>query len=687
LKRLLLALVVVSGGAALACGGGRPPEKFRQKLVVLGFDGMDPRLVQKWMDEGKLPNMQKIARAGSGVQALGTTHSPESPTAWASFATGVNAGKHNIYDFLIRDTNTYLPDLGMVHREPPHFILNYIPISRPVVRSIRGGTSFWVTAGKAGVRSSELTVPVTFPPEDVPNGEMLSGLPLPDIRGTMGTFYYFGTDLSRYEEGNTEFGGILKRLVFDGDTAQTELVGPPNPIVRQQIRDLRAKNPQGAASETDTMKLAELEAREDIRLPMTIHWNKAGRSATIDLADSSIHLGEHEWSKWINLDFSINMLVRVHGMAQLYLISAGPELQLYISPVNFKPDAPPTPMSYPARFSADLYERLGAYRTLGWAEATWPLNEDRIDEKVFMDDLYRAFDDRAQVILQRLDAKQWDLLVGVIESTDRVQHMMWRLIDPQHPMYDRNLAARYGDAIERVYRKCDEFVGEVMQRVDASTPIVIVSDHGFHSFRQSVNLNTWLVQEGFMAIQGQQPGEKKLQDLFGGGTFWENVDWTRTKAYAMGLGQIYLNLRGREAHGIVSPGAEAKQVESDLADRLMTMTDPKTNQRIVDAVYKREDVYAGPFFDNASELQVGLADGYRVSWQSTLGGSPPGLVYPNMKKWSGDHGSFDYKQTAGVLISSRKVSAHEPTIMDIAPTVLKYFGVPIPSDIDGKPLF
>jgi predicted AlkP superfamily phosphohydrolase/phosphomutase len=265
--------------------------------------------------------------------------------------------------------------------------------------------------------------------------------------------------------------------------------------------------------------------------------------------------------------------------------------------------------------------------------------------------------------------------------------MMWRLIDPQHPLYDKNLAARFGDSIERVYRRCDEFVGEVLAKIDPSTPIIIVSDHGFHSFRQSVNLNTWLVQEGFMAIQGQQPGEKKLQDLFGGGTFWENVDWSRTRAYAMGLGQVYLNLKGREGHGVVSPGTDAKQVTDDLAARLMTMTDPNTHQRMVDAVYKRDDIYSGPFTMNASEIQVGLADGYRVSWQSTLGGSPPGIVYPNMKKWSGDHGSFDYKQTSGVFISSRKIDSPAPSIMDIAPTVFKYFGLPIPSDIDGKPLF
>jgi predicted AlkP superfamily phosphohydrolase/phosphomutase len=684
-KSALLALLVVSLGAAVACGGRRAPEKFKQKLVILGFDGMDPGLVQKWMDEGKLPNLKKLAGASGGVHRLETTHSPESPTAWASFATGVNAGKHNIYDFLVRDTNTYLPDLGMVSRQPPRFIFNYIPIARPNIKSIRGGTSFWVTAGRAGVRSSMLTVPVTYPPEDVPNGEMLSGLPLPDIRGTMGTFSYYGTDVSRYEEGDTEMGGLIRRLVFDGDLAQTDFIGPPNPIVRQQLRQVRAV---AAPTELDKMKIAELQAREDVRLPMTIHWNRPGKSATIDIGGSSIHLAEHEWSKWVSLDFNINLLVRVHGMAQLYLIRAGQELQLYISPVNWKPDNPPAPMSAPASFAADLYERLGPYRTLGWAEATWPLNEDRIDEKTFMDDLYRAFDDRAQVILQRIDSRQWDLLVGVIESTDRVQHMMWRLIDPSHPMYDKALAAKFGDSIERVYRKCDDFVGEVVSRVGTDTPILIVSDHGFHSFRQSVNLNTWLVEEGFMALQGQAPGEKKLKDLFGGGgTFWENVDWSRTRAYAMGLGQIYINLKGREGHGIVAP-AESKMVQDDLAARLLTMTDPKTAARMVDAVYKRDDIYTGAYLANAAELQVGLADGYRVSWQSTLGGSPPGIVYPNMKKWSGDHGSYDYKSTPGTLISSRALSGSaELSIMDIAPTVLKYFGVPIPTDIDGKPVF
>jgi predicted AlkP superfamily phosphohydrolase/phosphomutase len=186
--------------------------------------------------------------------------------------------------------------------------------------------------------------------------------------------------------------------------------------------------------------------------------------------------------------------------------------------------------------------------------------------------------------------------------------------------------------------------------------------------------------------QGNQPGEKKLDDLFGGGEFWENVDWSRTRAYAMGLGQVYFNVRGRESGGIVSPGAEAKQLADELSARLLTMTDPDDGARIVRAVYKRDDVYTGEYLPQAAELQVGMEDGYRVSWQTTLGGSPQGIVYPNMKKWSGDHGGYDYATTAGVLIANKPIAATAPSIIDIAPTVLKFFGLAVPQSIDGKPL-
>jgi predicted AlkP superfamily phosphohydrolase/phosphomutase len=683
--RLAAMLLAVAAMMLPSCSRRGPGDTPRaQKMVILGFDGMDPELVQRWVQEGRLPNIKRLMDEG-GLYPLATTHSAESPTAWASFATGVNPGKHNINDFLVRDTSTYLPDLGMVRREPAKFLFGYVPIAKPRVHSIRGGTSFWVTAGRAGVRSSVLTVPVTFPPEEVPSGELLSGLPLPDIRGTMGTFYYFATDLSRYEEGNTEMGGILKRLVMDRDVARTELVGPPNPLVRQQIEAIRRKGP--SLTDTDRGAVAGLQAREDVRLPMTIRWDRAGRKATVEIDGVTVALEPGKWSRWIDLQFRVNFLVRLNGMVQLLLMKADDELRLYVSPVNWKPDNPPVPMSYPEGFAGDLFDRIGYYRTLGWAEATWPLNEGRMDEETFMGDLYRAFDDRAQVILTRLTSRDWDLLVGVIESTDRVQHMMWRLIDPKHPMYDPTLAARFGDAIERVYRRADGFIGEVLEHVDPGTAVLVVSDHGFHSWRKAVNLNTWLVQNGYMALQGRRPADKKLDDLFGGGTFWENVDWSRTRAYAMGIGQIYFNLRGREARGIVSPGAEASQLADELSARLLTMTDPEDGAPIIRSVYKRDDIYTGEYLGNASELQVGMHEGYRVSWQTTLGGSPEGLVYPNMKKWSADHGGYDFATTAGVLISNRRSTTPAPSIMDVAPTVLKHFGLPVPAGLDGKAFF
>jgi predicted AlkP superfamily phosphohydrolase/phosphomutase len=194
------------------------------------------------------------------------------------------------------------------------------------------------------------------------------------------------------------------------------------------------------------------------------------------------------------------------------------------------------------------------------------------------------------------------------------------------------------------------------------------------------------VQNGYMVMKGQS-ADKKLADLFGGGTFWENVDWSRTRAYAMGLGQIYFNLRGRESQGIVSPGAEATALADELSKKLLTMTDPEDGTPIIRAVYKRDDIYTGPYLGNAAELQVGMNEGYRVSWQTTLGGSPQGIVYPNARKWSADHGGYDFTQTSGVLISSRPITTKGPRIIDIAPTVLQYFGVSIPSDIDGKPLY
>jgi predicted AlkP superfamily phosphohydrolase/phosphomutase len=678
----LLGLAVLT--AARCAGTTSPVRQAREKVFVLGFDGLDPTLTRKWMDEGKLPNLKKLADDGA-FRTLGSTQPSESPTAWSSFATGVNPGRHNIYDFLVRDPQTYAPDFNMIKREPPEFLWGTIPTKKPKVTSTRGGTSFWVEAGRAGIKSSVVTVPVTFPPESIEHGEMLAGLPAPDLRGTVGTFYVFATDISRFEEGPTQFGGILTRLRFENGTAQAALSGPPNPIVKRKLDDLKAASLTDASRST----IAKLETEQNLSLPVNVRWQRDSGAASIEVDGTTIQLKTGEWSGWVPLKFKLNFLVTIHGMIQFHLIRADGELRLYGSPINIDPRNPPIPISTPDSLAPDLVKQLGLYRTLGWADSSdKPLNEGFLDEAQFLYDSNKAMDDREQLIMKSLDRDNWELFVAAIETTDRVSHMMWRLIDETHPMYDAALAAKYGRAIEDIYKRADAFVGKLRARIPSDAVFIVMSDHGFHSFRRGVNLNTWLVENGYMTFQGQ-PGEAKktLADLFGRGRFFEGVDWTNTKAYAVGLGQIYFNLRGREGKGIVSSGAEYVALQNEIRSKLLALIDPKDGKPVFRDIYRRDDIYHGEFLANGPDLQVGFNDGYRVGWQDTLGGISAAVIEDNMLKWSGDHCATATEISGGVLFINRSLGRDvTPGIMDLAPTILTLLGVPVPAGLDGKPL-
>jgi predicted AlkP superfamily phosphohydrolase/phosphomutase len=552
-----------------ACTGQRTPQ-YHQKLVVLGIDGLDPDLVSQFIDEGKLPNMQKLSRQGA-LQRLETTPSADA-SAWASFATGTNPGKHGVFG-----------------GEPD---------------PQRHGAAFWTLAGRAGVRSSVLMAPLTFPPEDVPNGELLSGWPAPDLRGTTGRATYFATAIAPADDGAVIGGADQQKLTFAGDVATSVLTGPPG-----------------------------LPA-----LPVSIFWNRSGKAATIEVDGTSVRLDEGEWSKWIPVAFRQSFFSRTRGMVQFCLVRAGTTFALFASPINLKPDRPAVPLSSPPRLASDIYERLGPYHTLGWAEATAALDAGLIDEKVFMDDVYRAFDDRAQVILQRIDTKKWDLLVGDIDSVDHVQHVMWRLMDPAHPAHDRAAAAKFGDAVEHLYRRADDLVGDVITHAGPDTAVLVLSAYGEHGVTQTFDLARWLSEEHL-------PG--------------------RITATASG--------------GLVlSP--EARRVEDHLIARLTAVLDPATKTPVVRGAYKREVVYAGPYVPNAPDVQLGLAPGYRIA-------AAPTVFAPNKRRWSADHQGLDYRSVPGVLISNRPTATDSPRVIDIAPTVLRYFGVPIPTEIDGTPLF
>jgi predicted AlkP superfamily phosphohydrolase/phosphomutase len=250
-------------------------------------------------------------------------------------------------------------------------------------------------------------------------------------------------------------------------------------------------------------------------------------------------------------------------------------------------------------------------------------------------------------------------------------------------MYDAGLAAKHGDAIEKVYRRADALVGKLLEKIPENTTFMVMSDHGFHSFRRGVNLNTWLVQNGYMKFEGEQ---KSAAELFGRGKFFEGVDWSATKAYAVGLGQIYFNLRGREGQGVVSPGAEYKALQDEMRSKLLEVKDPDTGEPVFRDIYRRDDIYKGDYIQNAPDLQVGFNTGYRVGWQDTLGGVTRSVVENNNRKWSGDHCATATEISAGVLFSNRRINTDSPSIMDLSPTILTLLGVPLPGDVDGKPL-
>ncbi len=657
--RKAVLILAVTGMAATALSCRRTSTRpVTTQVVVLGFDGADPDLLDGWIKEGHLPNLQRLAETGT-FRPLGTTNPPESPVAWASFATGLNPGGTGIFDFLKRDPETYLPELALVSREKAEFLWGLIPVKAPKVTNLRTGTPFYRAVADAGYKTTAIRVPLEFPPTSVPGGKLWAGLGMPDLRGTWGTFFYFGTDLTEWDVGDTEFGGKLVRLEVDENVARAEVEGPVDPTAESYTR---------------------------VSVPIEFRVTPEGNAVSIHLQGRTETVGERQWSDWYRVRFRITPFLSVSAICRFFALQTSPDLRIYMSPLNIDPESPPLPLSFPENYTAELVKKHGLVKTLGWWHDTWALNEEKIDEGVFLEDSFRTMDKQAEITLDELRNDPPSLLVSVFLATDHISHMFYRLIDPEHPRYDPELAAQYGDAILQSYMRMDKIVGDVLAAMRPGGTLLIVSDHGFHSWRKGFNTNTWLVQNGYMALKnpGAEDRTYNLENLFGQGSFFPNVDWSRTKAYALGLGQIYLNLRGRERFGIVDRGPEADQLLEGIRQKLLAVRDPDTQQPVIQGVYLGREIFHGPRMGEAPELQVDFFSGYRTSWQTSLGAIPSGIVVANMKKWSGDHCASDPSDTQGIFLSNRAVASTDPSILDIAPTVLEILSVPPPSPMDGK---
>jgi predicted AlkP superfamily phosphohydrolase/phosphomutase len=260
-------------------------------------------------------------------------------------------------------------------------------------------------------------------------------------------------------------------------------------------------------------------------------------------------------------------------------------------------------------------------------------------------------------------------------SLDLNSHMFWRLIDAKHPEYDANLAAKYGSALPEFYQQIDQVLGEVMQRLDDNTTLLVLSDHGFAPYNRSFNLNTWLQNNGYVTLKEGAP--ENLNEAFA------SVDWSRTRAYGLGLNGLYLNLRGRERAGIVEPGAQADALLKEIKDKLLAIRDPQNNVPAITRADLASEVYQGPYARNGPDLLVGYNRGYRAGWQTILGNFPAEIFENNTNPWSGDH-CMDYTLVPGVLLSNRPIELNNPALTDIAPTIFAQFGIPQPDGMMGR---
>jgi len=324
-----------------------------------------------------------------------------------------------------------------------------------------------------------------------------------------------------------------------------------------------------------------------------------------------------------------------------------------------------------------LAKAIGTYHTQGMPEDTWALNEGRLDDDAFLQQCEDIHREREAMLWHELERYNDGLFVLVFDTVDRIQHMFWRAIDTTHPLYTPELGMRYGRVIEEWYQRMDRLVGRVLEKIDQETTLIVLSDHGFVSFRRAVHLNTWLREQGFLTLQ-----DNRIE----GRGYGQDIDWSRTQAYALGIGGIYLNLRGREPQGTVEPGEAAQQVLGEISKRLLALQDEKTGQPVIRRVLQREAIYHGAETEHAPDVFLGFHAGYRASWQTAVGGVPNVVIEDNTKKWSGDH-IVDPDLVPGVLFVNRPLSLQDPSLGDIAPTILKHIGAPIPTDMDGHSLW
>jgi len=517
---------------------------------------------------------------------------------------------------------------------------------------LRRSKPFWTVLGERNVWSTVLRVPITFPPDRF-YGAQLAAMCVPDLVGSQGTFLLYTT---RPATDAIREGGLRVPLSSNGS-------GPDH-------FDCVVEGPENSFLEGDPPP--------PLRAPMTIDVDRKAKTATVSVAGETVELQQGELSDWVRLEFRAAPGIKVHGLTRMLLTEAAEHTSVYLTAIHIDPEKPAMPISHPSYYAPYLAKRVGDFATLGLAEDTTALNEGVTDDATFLQQSYDIDREREEMFFAALERLRRGSLTCVFDATDRIQHMFWRYMEDDHPAAKGRKTGRERRTIEEHYRHNDALVGRVMEKLGDDDLLIVLSDHGFASFRRGVNLNRWLLDHGYLVLREDADGTEE---------WLEGVDWTRTRAYALGLAGVFLNLRGREAGGIVEPGEEARALKRELIAAWDGLRDEERSAVGINAAFDAEDLYTGPYRGNAPDLIVGYNDGYRVSWDCAVGVVAGPVFSDNTKAWSGDH-CVDPRLVPGIFFSSRPVDRGDDlSLLDMAPTALALFGIDKPDYMEGESVF
>jgi predicted AlkP superfamily phosphohydrolase/phosphomutase len=619
------------------------------------------------MAAGVLPNFTKAVSQGD-YKPLQTTRVPQSPVAWSTFITGMDPGGHGIYDFVHRNPKTTppIPYFSMTKASQATRKLAFgswvLPLSRGKVELLRKGRAFWQVLGESGIPTTIYRMPVNFPPVDAPDNKTISGMGTPDITGTPGTFSYYTDELPDNHKAFT--GGKAYEVSVRDNRVEARLYGPENPFRRfkkKKLKYRKSRNPESIKYENPKCSM-----------DFTVDIDFEANAAKFVVDKQEFVLKEKEWTDWISVDFqAVPWLVKISSIARFYLKEIQPNFKLYVTPLQINPADPAMPISNPSDYSEDLCRCVGYWYTQELPEDTKALTYGVLSGQEFWDQSMFVYEERVRALKHLLDKFEDGLLFMYFMTVDQGSHMLWRYMDKQHPGFIPHDFLING--IQKIYEKMDAVVGYVLETIDEDTTLIIMSDHGFAPFYWSVNLNTWLLEKGYITLLN--PSEQGQHKLF------MNVDWQETTAYAMGLQGVYVNLRGREKNGIVSPGDQYEKLLDRLEADLLAMKDTRNGQGPISLVTRARRDFHGLFKDSGPDLIVGFSNGYRNSWKSPLGELPKEVFIDNLDAWSGDH-CIDHRIVPGVLIANREITLKSPALYDLTVGVLDEFGVePLPEMI------